>query len=177
MKQFSSLISIWSQVKPLLSFFLRLTVLHMGSWFPDLGSNSCPFSASMESQPLDHQGNPKTLLSKLRFFLLQHAIPLGKRLNFHSSVFPTVERSNDLLWVSWVTWVSQLTSVQSNRAPLDVRGLLLPLFLLSLIQFSSVAQSCLTLCNPMDCRTPGFPVYHQLPELAQTHVHWVSDAI
>ena len=44
-------------------------------------------------------------------------------------------------------------------------------------QFSSVAQSCLTLCYPMDCSTPGFPVHHQLPELAQTHVHWVSDAI
>ena len=45
------------------------------------------------------------------------------------------------------------------------------------VQFSSVAQSCLTLCNPMDCSTPGFPIYHQLPELAQTHVHWVGDAI
>ena len=45
------------------------------------------------------------------------------------------------------------------------------------VQFSSVAQSCLTLCNPMDCSTPGFLVHHQLPELAQTHVHWVSDAI
>jgi len=45
------------------------------------------------------------------------------------------------------------------------------------IQFSSVAQSCLTLCDPMVCSTPGFPVHHQLPELAQTHVHWVSDAI
>ena len=45
------------------------------------------------------------------------------------------------------------------------------------IQFSSVAQSCLTLCNPMDCSVPGFPVHHQLPELAQTHVHQVSDAI
>ena len=44
-------------------------------------------------------------------------------------------------------------------------------------QFSSVAQSCLTLCDPMDCSTPGFPVLHHLPELAQTHVHWVSDAI
>ena len=39
------------------------------------------------------------------------------------------------------------------------------------IQFSSVAQSCLTFCNPMDCSTPGFPVHHQLPDLAQTHVH------
>ena len=44
-------------------------------------------------------------------------------------------------------------------------------------QFSSVAQSCLTLCDPMDCSTPGFPVHHQLPELAQTHVHRVCDAI
>ena len=45
------------------------------------------------------------------------------------------------------------------------------------VQFSSVAQSCLTLCNPMDCSTPGFPVHPQLQELAQTHVHRVSDAI
>ena len=45
------------------------------------------------------------------------------------------------------------------------------------VQFSSVAQSCLTLCNPMDCSTPGFPVHHQLLELAQTHVYRVSDAI
>ena len=45
------------------------------------------------------------------------------------------------------------------------------------IQFSSVAQSCPTLCSPMDCSTPGLPVHHQLPEFAQTHVHWVGDAI
>ena len=42
---------------------------------------------------------------------------------------------------------------------------------------SSVAQLCLTLCNPMDCSRPGFPVHHQLLELAQTQVHWVNDAI
>ena len=46
-----------------------------------------------------------------------------------------------------------------------------------IVQFSSVTQLCLTLWDPMDCRTPGFPVHHQLPELTQTHVHWVSDAI
>ena len=40
-----------------------------------------------------------------------------------------------------------------------------------------VVQSCPTLCDPMDCSTPGFPVLHHLMELAQTHVHWVSDAI
>ena len=44
-------------------------------------------------------------------------------------------------------------------------------------QFSSVARSCLTLCNPMDCSTPGLPVHHKLLELSQTHVHRVSDAI
>ena len=45
------------------------------------------------------------------------------------------------------------------------------------VQFSSVAQSCLTLCDPLDCNTPRLPVHHQLPELAQTHVHRVSDVI
>ena len=45
-------------------------------------------------------------------------------------------------------------------------------------QFSSVvSQSCPTLCNPMNLSTPGLPVHHQLPELTQTHVHWVSDVI
>ena len=44
-------------------------------------------------------------------------------------------------------------------------------------QFSSVSQSCPPLCNPMDCSVPGFPVHYQLPELAQTHVHHVGDAI
>ena len=45
------------------------------------------------------------------------------------------------------------------------------------VQFSSVTQSCLMLCNPMDCGTPGLPVHHQLLEFTQTHVHWVSDAL
>ena len=45
------------------------------------------------------------------------------------------------------------------------------------VQFSSVTQLCLTLCNHMDCSTPGLPVHHQLPELTQTHVHRVGDAI
>ena len=48
---------------------------------------------------------------------------------------------------------------------------------MSPVQFSSVAQSCPTLCDPMDCSTPGLPVYLQFPELTQTHVHWVGDAI
>ena len=48
---------------------------------------------------------------------------------------------------------------------------------MSPVQFSSVAQSRPTPCDPMDCSTPGFPVHHQLLEFTQTHVHQVSDAI
>ena len=47
----------------------------------------------------------------------------------------------------------------------------------SVVQFSSVTQSYLTLCNPIDCSTPGFPLHHQLLELTQDHVHWVGDTI
>ena len=46
-----------------------------------------------------------------------------------------------------------------------------------LVQFSSVPQSCPTLCDPMNCSTPGLPVHHQLPEFTQTHIHGVGDAI
>ena len=48
---------------------------------------------------------------------------------------------------------------------------------MSVSQFSSVAQSCPTLCDPMNCSTPGLPVHHQLPEFTQTYVHRVGDAI
>ena len=50
-------------------------------------------------------------------------------------------------------------------------------FLEEISQFSSVAQSCLILCNPMDYSTPGLPVHHELLESTHTHPHWVGDAI
>ena len=45
------------------------------------------------------------------------------------------------------------------------------------VQFSSVAQSCPTICDPMNCSTPGLPVHHQLLGFTQTHVHQIGDAI
>ena len=48
---------------------------------------------------------------------------------------------------------------------------------ISSVQFSSVIQSCQTLCDPMNHSTPGLPVHHKLPEFTQTHVHWLGDAI
>ena len=70
------------------------------------------------------------------------------------------------LWRSLLWYAPQLS------------GANIPSFLiLSLLQFSSVAQSYPTLCNPMDCSMTGLPVHHQLPEFTQTHVHWFGDGI
>ena len=57
--------------------------------------------------------------------------------------------------------------------PLTLKGLNYKLS----VQFNSVAQSCLTVCDPMNRSMPGLPVHHQLPKSTQTHVHWVGDAI
>ena len=62
----------------------------------------------------------------------------------------------------WATWEAQ-KEVMANK--------------FSSVQFSSVAQLCPTLCDPMNCSTPGLPVHHQLPEFTQTHVHRVGDAV
>ena len=69
------------------------------------------------------------------------------------------------MW-SWAEIMGSSSGDWLTTSPLDMR-----------IQFSSVAQSCLTLCNPRNCSTPSLPVHHQLPESTQTHVHWVGDAI
>ena len=71
-------------------------------------------------------------------------------------------------------WLSMFKSPLFIRIPVILD---LGLTLIQYVQFSSVAQLCLTLCGPMDCSTPRFPVYHQLLEIAQTHVHQVGDAI
>ena len=67
-----------------------------------------------------------------------------------------------------------LQSMESQET--DMTGWL-TLYTLLMFHFSSVTQWCPTLCNPMDCSTSGFPVHPQLPEVAQTHVHQVRDAI
>ena len=83
---------------------------------------------------------------------------------------PTWKFLNEENWSSWEKYpLSALRSKESVAQKWNPEG--------PSVQFSSVAQLCLTLCNPMDCSTPSLPVHHQLPELAQTHVHWVSEAI
>ena len=88
-------------------------------------------------------------------------------------------RSKFYHWVSWVLRTFELIGDARRHCGLKL------LFTASIpivvtrdgIQFSLVTQSCLTLCDPMDCSTPGFPVHHQLLELAQTHIYWIGDAI
>ena len=65
--------------------------------------------------------------------------------------------------VAWRT----VTQLRISKKKLGCVEMLSP----SSVQYSSVAQSCPTLCDPMDCSTPGLPVHHQLPEFTQTHVH------
>ena len=75
-----------------------------------------------------------------------------------------------------ITKADPLTTTQKVAEELSINHSTV-IWHLKQIQFSSVAQSCLTVCDPTDCSTPGFSVHHQLLELAQTHVYWVSDAI
>ena len=79
-----------------------------------------------------------------------------------------------ITWWSLGSWTSSGSWIPRDRKQkLFILLRLIP----DHIQFSPIAQSCLTLCNPTDCSTPGFSVLHELPHLAQTHVQRVGDAI
>ena len=102
---------------------------------------------------------------------------VSRRLRFLHHTFPTLSP-----WVSMKTGQllpehlhPQLRGFFVPASPQCI--LTMPDFPIRSVLFSSVAQSCPTLCDPMDCSTAGLPVHHQLMELAQTHVHRVSDDI
>ena len=79
--------------------------------------------------------------------------------------------------LSELTWLSQdhIASEEAGPGP-EAMTVVSPAWAMH-SHYCSVAQSCLTLCDPMDCSPPGFLVLHYLPEFAQTRVHWVDDAI
>ena len=79
-----------------------------------------------------------------------------------------------LLRVPWTAWRSNQSFLMEISPECPLEGLMLKL---SSVQFSSVTQSCPTLCDRMNHSTPGLPVHHHLPKFTQTHVHRVSDAI
>ena len=99
----------------------------------------------------------KTNFANITFFCHSTSKEGNKLINYHHITLGQVatNASNTILYLLRYGFQTRLTQ----------------------FQFSSVAQSHPTLCNPMDCSTPGLPVHHRLPEFTQTHVHWVRDAI
>ena len=93
------------------------------------------------------------------------------------------QNSLNALWMlgtdfcAWVqTWLGISVGALGSPSLAGETCQLQIVFAMWYVQFSSVAQSCLTLCKPMECITPGLPVLHQLLKPAQTHVHQVDDA-
>ena len=90
----------------------------------------------------------------------------------HSASFLSSESSKPRWYVYNYSLISEFPNRNSMREVLKARA-----HGVFSYQFSSVAQSCLMLCDPMEYSTPDFPVHHHLPELVQTHIHQVGDAI
>ena len=82
----------------------------------------------------------------------------------------------DILHVGNMLSVRQIATV-FNKHKKSLALHIYFMFTFIICWYCSVTQSCPTLCDPMDCSTPGLPVHHQFPELSQTRVHWVGDAI
>ena len=85
-----------------------------------------------------------------------------------------VQSFSKILWNSLQTWGGHSMPTCLYSGALWISH---PSLSHTYLQFSSVTQSCPTLCDPMNCSMPGLPVHHQLPEFTQTHVHQVGDAI
>ena len=103
-------------------------------------------------------------MQKFQVLSLSREDPLEEEMATHSSILASK--------IPWTEELGRLQSMGVQRVRYDWTYT----WEVS-VQFSSVTQSCLTLCDPMNHSTPGLPVHHQLPEFTQTHVHWVGDAI
>ena len=99
-------------------------------------------------------------------------VPYWTGWHYLRVVFPSLFLSD---WSSFI-FTEVRTTLESETLP-SYSFSLSKFFCRQSVQCSSVTQSCLTLCNPMNRSTPGLPVHHRLPEIAQTHVHRVGDAI
>ena len=100
-------------------------------------------------------------------------------LKIHSWPFPLFYFST--LWLSFIFFLIIISTglLFNSHSPSILFNSRLFLYIAVALHlcYAVLSQSCLTLCDPMDCSTPGFPVLHYLPEYAQVHVHWVGDAI
>jgi len=111
----------------------------------------------------------KIFCDTLRFLFSQHSVIPEEIKNTTKIFFFFVKLTHNVInlienaWFWPFSWNWLFTTAQSKN---------------SAVQFSSVQSlGCVRLCDPMDCSKPGLPVHHQIPELTQTHVHWVGDVI
>ena len=118
-----------------------------------------------------------SIFPSIRVFSNASAFHIGwpKYWNFSFNISPSNEYSGLISF--WIDWFGLLVVQGTLKNLLQHHNLKASILQFSSVQFSSVAQSCPTLCDPMNRSTPGLPVHHQLPEFTQTHVHRVSDAI
>ena len=118
-----------------------------------------------------------SIFPSIRVFSNASALHIGwpKYWNFSFNISPSNEYSGLISF--WIDWFCLFVVQGTLKSLLQHHNLKASILQFSSVQFSSVAQSCPTLCDPMNRSTPGLPVHHQLPEFTQTHVHRVSDAI
>ena len=140
----------------------------------------------MDSLPAEPQGKTKnTGVGSLSLLQQIHRNQkLNRGLLYCRQILYQLSHQGNSRIMEWVAYpFSRGSSQPRNRTSVScIAGRFLPSeppgkSELLYTQFSSLAQLCLTLCNPMDCSTPGLPVHHQLLEFTQTHVHQDSDAI
>ena len=100
-------------------------------------------------------------------------LPYSPRIPLLGIYLQTIVQNDTCIPVFIVALFTTVRTCQQPKCP-SVEGWIKKMWS---VQFSSVTQSCPTLCNPMNHSTPGLPIHHQLPEFTQTHVHRVGDAI
>ena len=134
-----------------------------------------PMNCSTPGIPV-HRQLPE--FTQTRVHRVSDAIQPSHPLSSPSSPAPNPSQHQSLFqWVNSSHEVAKVLEFQLRACKKTWSKIWTTIVLLFTTVFSSVAQSCPTLCDPMNCSTPGLPVYHQLPDFTQTHVHRVSDAI
>ena len=132
----------------------------------------CPRSTLIKGQGAE-KCQPTALLITARYSMIEHWVKpvVGASVpEFNCLSWFREEEMESSLYLPWI----------DSCFMFETAGLIVQIVLENSVLWNychSVAQSCQTLYNPMDCSTPGFPVLHYLLEFAQTHVHWVDDAI
>ena len=144
---------------------------------PDWEETAPPRVERASSSPWGHVLHMQT--NQCRVFsscsVTQSCLTLSKPMHCSMPCFPVLHCLLKLAQVH-VHWVGDIHTHICSKIYLYVQKYIY-ISICFYFYVRSVAQSCLTLCDPMNCSTPGLPVHHQLPEFTQTHIHWVSDAI